>query len=46
MKKQVDASSYTTSRDTTSAARKMQGDVKHHDGPLQGKIVEIRHDKG
>ncbi|WP_372609570.1 HPF/RaiA family ribosome-associated protein [Aquicoccus sp.] len=29
-----------------SAARKMQGDVKHHDGPLQGKIVEIRHDQG
>ena len=29
-----------------SAARKLQGDVKHHDGPLQGKIVEIRHDRG
>jgi len=29
-----------------SAARKQQGDVKHHDGPLQGKIVEIRHDQG
>ena len=28
------------------AARKLQGDVKHHDGPLQGKIAEIRHDEG
>ncbi|SEP27831.1 'Cold-shock' DNA-binding domain-containing protein, partial [Salinihabitans flavidus] len=23
-----------------------QRDVKHHDAPLQGKIVEIRHDQG
>ncbi|MCZ0813051.1 MAG: HPF/RaiA family ribosome-associated protein [Pseudomonadota bacterium] len=29
-----------------SAARKLQGDVKHHAGLLQGKIVEIRHDQG
>lgn len=29
-----------------SATRKLQGDVKHHDAPLQGKIVEIRHDQG
>ena len=29
-----------------SAARKLQGDVKHHDGLLQGKIVEIHHGKG
>ncbi len=29
-----------------NAARKLKGDVKHHDGPLQGKIAEIRHDDG
>lgn len=29
-----------------STARKLQGGVKHHDGLLQGKIVEIRHDQG
>jgi len=29
-----------------SAARKQQGQIKHHDGLLQGKIVEIRHDEG
>lgn len=29
-----------------NAARKQQGDVKHHDGPLQGRIAEIRHDEG
>jgi len=29
-----------------SAARKLKGDVKHHDRPLQGKIAEIRHDEG
>ena len=33
-------------RQLKSASRKLQGDVKHHDGPLQGKIVEIRHDEG
>ena len=33
-------------RQLKNASHKLQGDVKHHDGPLQGKIVEIRHDKG
>jgi ribosome-associated translation inhibitor RaiA len=33
-------------RELKGAVRKLQGDVKHHDGPLQGKIVQIRHDEG
>ncbi|WP_397543977.1 ribosome hibernation-promoting factor, HPF/YfiA family [Roseovarius salis] len=26
--------------------QKARGDVKHHDGPLQGRIAEIHHDEG
>lgn len=33
-------------RELKSASRKQQGDVKQHDGPLQGKVVEIHYDEG
>lgn len=33
-------------RDLKIYRQKMRGEVKHHEGMLQGKIVEIRHDNG
>lgn len=33
-------------RELKSASRKLQGDVKHHEGLLQGKVVEVHHDEG
>lgn len=33
-------------RELKGASDKLQRDVKHHEGPLQGKVVEIHHDEG